>query len=351
LGGGRKAGANGATSSLDLRLAPEGAAPAYFWGIAVKAGETTDLGTVALKHGGSIVGFARTYRPLGTEPIRVVVSRETLTDAAGDERRMLVDERTAVVNERGFFQFTQLSSGTYTIKATKPGWSVSQLGDIRVREGTEVDVGEPIILSPLVRLDAWIIPPVDVAGKPWKLRLSKPIPLSNYSRETAERAVPADGRLEWDGLEAGRYRLELLDSAGRRNHAEDLVIDPPGLQHSIHLNLVRVRGTVKTGKDALAGSVIFLHDDGSSLRFATEEDGRFDAVLPRPGDWRRAVKSPESCSGGPAIPSPARKSIASCPAVGRWGETRQARMERSRCAWKRPRRACRSWPFIRRRRP
>lgn len=277
-----------ASAAVDLRLSAPGYVPVYFWDLAVPPGETRDLGEVRLERGGSITGRVTAGRA-SLSDVSVDLEPETLS-TGGDRPfdRMKALAQKGSLNQRGFFQLTALKAGGYRLLIQKPGFSTLRVPGIRVREGEELVLGGTLALQALAELRVEIDPPQDPAGRSWRVRLEKPVPLSPFSKTEAEGLASPSGVWSRDKLEAGEYRLSILDEAGSTRHLQVVTVEPGGAPLLLSLGAVAVQGTVKAGKDPIAGLLIFQSEE-ARVEMRSDASGSFAGSLTREGDWKVGV--------------------------------------------------------------
>lgn len=279
---------------LDVRLAAEGFAPHYAWGLRIPAGETLDLGGLELIEGASVAGWVTASGPRdrGAGEVSILVAVEPLVQgvAAGGERRRLElrgDRTTA--DERGFFQLTGLAPGTYQLAASLPGHSPATISPIALGRGEEQVIERPLALDPLVTLEAFLDPVHDVAGLPWRIRLLRQEggdAGATVSKEVASRQATSAGYWSVEDLAAGPYLLRVEDAAGSIWSEIPLEVTPGLVPLAIELAAVAVEGEVLLGEEPVAAEVVFGTTTRTpSVRMKSDEEGRFEGVLPHEGEW------------------------------------------------------------------
>ncbi|NJL28907.1 MAG: hypothetical protein HC897_13955 [Thermoanaerobaculia bacterium] len=91
---------------LDLKLQVSGYAPRYLWATEVATGETTDLGTLHLQRGGSVVGWVEVAGPTDEGDTPIVVLEPPVMGWKLDPRdasRQALRAASTHADERGFF--------------------------------------------------------------------------------------------------------------------------------------------------------------------------------------------------------------------------------------------------------
>jgi hypothetical protein len=271
---------------LDLRLAARGFVPQYFWGVDAPAGGRKALGALPLLRGASISGRValpdRTKAPQG---IDVELRPAGLTLLPADERRAAARSRTAKTNDRGFYQFSGVAEGAYMITARKTGWSRATR-EVRVDGAREAAAGL-MILPPLARAEVIIDPPLDSAGRRWRVILDRETVRATGTAALAEGTAGADGRWWRDGLEAGTYLLRVSDGGGNDFERTRINVVPNAPPLHLSFSAIVVRGTVRIGDRPLRADLTFQSQEGSSsVTLASGENGELAGTLPHEGKWR-----------------------------------------------------------------
>ncbi len=277
-------------ATYDLVAVVEPFVPVYFWGIAVKAGETGALGTLELKPGASIAGWVTVEGgQLGegciarAEP--AVAGGASPQAAAGLARKAL--ERP--VRKDGFFQLTGLPPGMYVVEILQPGFTAARVPGVQVAAGTETFFRDPLVLTKPVDLVFEITPPLDWLGRPWQARISRARSAGGLGAATVfQGSVGPEGRLEVPGQPAGRFEVKLSDSLGNGMYFDDRhLFDPATAEpQTITLDLVDLTGTLRLGSNGVRGTLWFGGRQAAlSVKLEADQDGHFAGVLPRGGFW------------------------------------------------------------------
>jgi carboxypeptidase family protein len=276
--------------SLDLRFKAAGFAPVHRWGVAVATGEVRDLGRLALRRGSSVVGRVEIEgtAPLSTEH-RVHLEPQRAGSAADApvERRLDQLAYAATVNERGFFEFTDVTPGLYTVTAHPRGFAEARLPGVEVRAGLETEIREPLVLARPVTLEVVFDPPLDPYGQPWHVRVFQANgPQDALPGEYYEGAASPTGQWSRAGLTPGSYVLKVLGKETVWAY-EEIAVRPGQEPLLVRIPLVEVRGTVTRGDDPLTTTLWFGgRTGGRRVRFTSDERGRFAGLLPAEGTWR-----------------------------------------------------------------
>lgn len=286
---------------IDARLAVEGFAPHYGWGLQVPAGGVLDLGALEAIEGASVAGWVRVFpgpeegapeEPAGPREASVLVTVEPVFQGAvdGAERRRLEvrGDRTGA-DERGFFQLTGLAPGTYELTASLPGYSPARVSPVVLDRAEEEVIEDLVELVPLVTLEAYFDPPQDVAGRPWRVRLlgEDRGTAGATLREQVEHG-PATVAGYWSarGLAVGPYTLRVEDAGGSIWSDLPVEVTPAMAPLNVQLSAVAVEGEVLLGDEPAAAEVVFGTTTRTpSVRMKSDEEGRFRGVLPNEGEW------------------------------------------------------------------
>ncbi|MGC8915529.1 MAG: carboxypeptidase-like regulatory domain-containing protein [Thermoanaerobaculum sp.] len=287
----------------DLRLSAQGRAPRYFWDVTVV--DETDLGTVRLPRAASVSGFVvdAAGRPWGT-PVTVTLepARSQPEAAQGDFKKLQLTTRSG---ERGFFQFVDVPPGSYLVRAAVPGLAPAEAGPIRVFEGAESRLPEPLALTPPVPLRVFLDAPADPWGAPLRVAVKKAeFSLWGNVRQTV--ATLENERAEL-ALAPGRYVVSVVSDPDQTWWEEELELASPGRDIFVSLPFVEVAGRVTRGGGALALGEVCFFKGSVRLCVTTEGEGRFRGFLPGPGTWQVAVSSEGSEISAPELEIPKGK--------------------------------------------
>jgi hypothetical protein len=271
-------------TDVDLRLAADGFVPQYVWGLRVPSGEKRTL-NVSLTRGASVsgsVGLAGRHAPLGEVVIELRPAGYAATPA--DERHLQARTRTVKPNSRGFFQFQAIDNGTYDVVAMKKGWSAATRR-VRVNTAKESDAGL-LLLPPLARAEVVVDPPLDPGGRRWRIVLDRDATPMRPLPPIADAPAALDGTWAHDGIEVGKYRLDLFDGNGVVYEHLLVTIEPNGSPLRLHMDTILVRGTVRTGRDPLAATLHFMNTRGpGDLKLTSRDAGTFAGTFPAAGRY------------------------------------------------------------------
>lgn len=272
-------------SSLDLRVAAGDFVPAYFWN--VDATQAVDVGIVKLTRGASVFGRVDAT---DSQLKGVTVALKLASESAS---RRPFTQFDATPTARGFFQFRGLPRGTYRIEATRPGASTATVSGFAVTADREYALDKPLLIMPLAALEVLIAPPVQPGtDRPWSVVLDRLQP--DFSTTlVASSAASLKGEWKNSNVAAGDYLLGIKDSAGSLLSRRRLHVEPLMKPFFIDLDLIPVRGRVRSGGDAVRATVSLRWrdvDQTSTVRFHTNADGEFEGVVPHEGKWQVLVE-------------------------------------------------------------
>lgn len=284
------------STRVDLRIAADGFMPRYIWGLEVPAGAKRSL-DLAMTRGSSVSGrVALSDRRVPVDGIAVELRPAGFASTPADERRIGVSSRVIATTGRGFFQFAAVGDGTYEVVATKKGWSHA-IRRVRVGGAKESDAGV-LTLPPLVRAQVVVDPALDTKGRRWRIVLDRDaIPMQRLPA-LADKPAGIDGTWSIDGVEAGKYRLEVYDGGGVVY--ERLVVDvqPGDLPLRFHMDAHLVRGVVRVGHEPIAAALHFLNLRGQGdLDLTSDDNGTFAGTFPAVGEYNVEITPRESAQG------------------------------------------------------
>ncbi len=279
-------------TDLDLSFQPSDYAPEYRRAVRIASGKRLDLGELALRKGGSVVGWVEA---LGGK-IEKDRCHARLIPATGPGGAALVREsvesagRDFVVPPDGAFVFTGLSPGVYRLEVDHPGYARGRAAPISVFAGRETLLRESLKLQRPVPVEIDIVPPRDGFGRPWRVQLSGGPGADRPSKTgfVLNAETDSEGRAKTPNVEPGDYWLSVLDSFGG-SHLSDPTfrIDGPGdFVHEVRIEIWTIEGTVRLGEQPLSAKLYFGGRHGNQrAEFWANREGEFQGVLPRLGDW------------------------------------------------------------------
>jgi hypothetical protein len=279
----------GPAGLFDARLEIAGYTPHYEWGVSMKAAESTGLGRFALLRTASV--FGRAVRKGGSNPpgpCRATLRPEVMRGGGvpvsdPDGARQVETSFSVPLSQRGYFQVLGVSSGMYTLDVECQ--AASGVREVSVQANTETRI-DPLLLLGELTLDINIAPKADPAGLPWQLTVDATAP---SLRRLADKArTSEDGRWERRGLAAGSYRVMVNSSDGTPWLQRDLELGAGSGPLSLRMAFARVAGRVLLSMQPVRGRLVFFNDEagGQPVTLTSDEDGRFQGILPVASDAR-----------------------------------------------------------------
>lgn len=273
---------------LDLRFQASGFVPRYEWGVTVEPGRALRPGRLQLRQGSAVQGWVVTADNTPVGEGGKVTLRPRISGAVRDpgERKRLESLRfEAPINPRGFFQIESVPAGAYLLEARQERFAPAVVS-VRVVPGETTEISHPpLLLDVPKRVEVFIDPPVDPAGHAWLLKLQRLDRDSSVIESFAEGAAALDGAWRQSGVPPGRYLLR-ISSGGQVWWANPVQVDEDLAPVQVRLDVVTVQGTVQLGKKPLPAKIAFGGKSGAiRVEAQADEEGRFQAVLPRRGNW------------------------------------------------------------------
>jgi hypothetical protein len=274
---------------LDLRIAPEGWAPRYLWGVASHPDAPVEAGDVTFERGGAITGFVRFAGdgpPLPEVNLELVPALPDATTSVAEGKRQIVGRTERVhPSTRGFFQFRHLDPGPYTVIARADGWSPAREPELRVEDGRETRLDNALVIEPLARVEVLLMPPLDPRGEPWRVSLSQVLPLNGGAIPVAEGNASLIGQWSAEGVDAAMHLLRVADQRGNGFARTVIEVSSHMAPVQLTINAIGIDGTVRIGEKPLETRLEFRHREGQRVSFRSDAEGRFSGTLPDEGRW------------------------------------------------------------------
>ena len=279
-----------ALAAADLRFRVPGFASRFVWGLELRAGEIRDVGSLRLEPGASVVGRVEAPSPIDLRD--VVLAIEPAPGSPYEVAREGGVVRQEVrADRRGFFAFESLGAGVYRLLVEHPEIERVEVGPVRVVEGSQTELAEPVVLRRAERLRLSIQPPFDPFGEDWAVRFHHIDAPGRKNPRAAAEATATAGYVPGVGLAPGSYEVTVFDSR-RTPLAQPRIEHEPGDElHTIVVEAVRLEGRVGLGEEPLVARLSFQGPTGA-IEMESDADGRFGGVLPRAGRWDVAVEAP-----------------------------------------------------------
>lgn len=274
---------------LDVALHPQGFVPHYLWNVAVKAGETSALGSRKLIRGASVAGWIAREDGTPAEKCRIRLEPASApglpNDKLGEFLRSVASE--APCQKQGFFQFSAVAAGSYALVAQE-GDTQARMAPVEVWDGAESRITTPIILRRPLDFEVELSPPLDWLGRPWRFEARRAIEYRSGWEEPSFRIEASpEGRVRIPRKPPGRYWITVYDGRGNAVFSDRHVeLTDPAQPYLIDIDLLTIEGTVRLGDEPVAGRLFFGGRNGTiSIEMTADEDGRFEGALPKPGHW------------------------------------------------------------------
>lgn len=290
----RLTGCSVPTGHWHLRFRAAEYIPRYYWNLALKGSEATDLGEVVLERGAFLFGKVETSdgTPCSSDAkveLRPVMNRNMPGQTELSEELENLTE-TILVNEWGYFEFNAIHPGEYQLTAVDSGFMPATLPRVPIEGLQHVELREPLVLQRALELVVLISPYEDPAGQAWEIVVFDANPLGQRNRAAEGHAF--NGQWISPPLAAGPYLVNILDANGNRLGGEDVELSQSDQNLRIELSLVSVSGRVECGDEAIDAQLAFSTGP-TKIKTESDEDGQFDVVLSQPGKWRVEVLSEE----------------------------------------------------------
>jgi hypothetical protein len=286
-------------AGVDMAVRVAGFVPHYRWGVRLEPGKALALGRLDLKPGASLAGRVETED--GSLPSNRCVARLAPIQAPGSEAflagQLQGTTTETAVGVDGFFQLTDLRPGAYLLEVQQPGFAPARVRPVEIQAGQEARLAEAVVLRKPLSLEFAVQPARDWLKRPWSVRIYRISEATGgLEREPVFNApVNQEGVAAVPGQTVGQYWVTVFDSRGNGMFSDHIdVAGAADSHHDIEIEIITVQGTLKLGKEPLAGSLAFGGKRGAvSFTMEADEDGHFIGVLPREGFWPVDVKTAE----------------------------------------------------------
>jgi hypothetical protein len=275
---------------FDLRVRAKGFIGRSFTGKQLAAGTQHDLGAIVLVRGASISGKVDVAGAPKSDLRRVrVQALPARMEVWGPKPRELAN-LTAIVDERGTFQFDGIAPGEYELTAQLGRTHASPTIHVTVRDGAETELIRTMLLVERRPLAISIAPMVAPGGRPWQVRLD--IYRNEHEVDAvSESAARVDGSWISPPLAPARYELSIRNGPGPSVFSRTLAIEEDPEPLFIDLVARGVKGTITLGEKPLEATLTFLRNELSATA-TSNKDGEFTIELPgKETEWVVDVKS------------------------------------------------------------
>jgi hypothetical protein len=262
---------------VTIRLTVPGYAPRHVWGIDGLVEESRRVGLLEFRRGATIIGSLR-------GPTRVLPT-DIRIDLVNDGSRLTEPYARSRAKD-GKFEFTGLPPGPYRIIVRSRGLSPVESQRVTITTASLYDAGV-LRLQELAALKVHVTPPSDDLQRPWHVIIDRVSPGSPYTTRISDEPVKADGGWETHALEAGVYRIAVANATGVLDRRR-IIVDATTPPVEIHLNLIEVRGRLKTASEGMPAKLTFTStglNSGKRISTKSDEEGNFKTALPSEGQW------------------------------------------------------------------
>src|SRR5262249_51553718 len=147
----------------------------------------------------------------------------------------------------GFFQLAGIRPGRYTLTFQAPNYPPHAV-DVDVPVDSEVYL-DGVELPPYLEVGVVVAPPLDPAGRPWKVSVTPRLHGARQGRPLVAFAS-AEGRADLAKVTPGHLEIDVLTRDGNRllSHEEDVTTDA---QISLDVPTVKYDGRIHRGSSAV----------------------------------------------------------------------------------------------------
>ncbi|MEM6453559.1 MAG: carboxypeptidase-like regulatory domain-containing protein [Acidobacteriota bacterium] len=282
---------------FDLVLRPDAHVPLYHWAFDVGHGKQRDIGETRLKRGASLTGWveAASGLPIPADA-RVYAEPMVAGGRSISNIRLATPAADSLLDERGFFQLAGIEPGFYRIAVDAKGFAESSVFPLEVLADHETALREPIVLQLPMDISLAVQPAQPPSGGTWRVEIMRMSDATGaYHPDHVFRgATDEAGNLAIFDQTPGRFTISISDENNQRwasRFAEP--IEGVGVVPvEIEVDWVGVSGLVSLGDTPVVGEVVFGGAFGAErVLLATDEDGRYEGVIPYAGTWRVQVRS------------------------------------------------------------
>jgi len=279
-------------TKVDLSFQPEGFAPLYLRGVEISAIKDGQVAPLVLRKGGSVAGWVRVEGGVLAPDLCLARMEPALGPPGGGPRLGQSIQSTAnekAVAPDGSFEFMALRPGVYRLRVEQAGLSPFVSGPIRVLQGIQTLLQDPVVLRAPVDLEVAIVPEADPQGQPWGFMLARK---SEGHGPSFEGASNEQGIVRARGVEAATYYASIRDAVGNEYWSDpQFAVDGPlSERREVRLDLMSLSGTVQFGDEPLDAVVLFGGRYGTERVRMEATEGKFFGALPHGGRWEVEVE-------------------------------------------------------------
>jgi hypothetical protein len=116
-------------ATLDLNIRADSFIPQYRWDVVLKRGGVTDVGSIALRKGSSLVAWLdkATVAALGSQTATAQMTRTVMQQPSRLAEQLTHPIAVATFNKRGFVQVGPLPGGTFSLNVMARGFATSHI--------------------------------------------------------------------------------------------------------------------------------------------------------------------------------------------------------------------------------
>ena len=285
--------------SFEARISASSWCPISLWGLRIEAGKVKDIGDLEFEQCSMLTGTVQVEAGAGLSiedvgPIQVDLEPQMVADPSeltlfrvqhGDDMDLL-SYRTET-DSAGGFEIHGVRPGTYRLHAVAENWSPASMSSVVVNGQANLDLTQPLVLTPPVKLSVFIDPPKSPRDSSWSVHLIDP----EHRSET--KPSPADESGHWtkESLLPGHYFIRLEESIDTHRlpegwYFEEIYLESGEQILEIEVPVIEVRGRVLKADRPIAAT---LHFGGQhsplSVTLSSDDDGIIEGMLPRAGIW------------------------------------------------------------------
>lgn len=278
---------------LDLRFEPKGFASATRTRIELVATKPFDVGAMPLRKGAPVRGVVKPPLTSKIDPSTASVQIQPW-DVRYRAGGSIV--RTAAVDEKGSFAFSDIAPGEYELVA-RQGKLRSQPMRIAMREPVRLDVVDPLQLEAARTLTVHITPEKTLEGKPWSVRIAKREISDGGVRldPLASGVTDAKGTYTYEGVVSGPHAVNVSTGSEYPWATRDVEVGDASVDVEMKIPMSIVHGRVTLADKSLAKAKVIVGGKftSPSATLVTDADGVYRGSVPfeMNGAWRVTVQA------------------------------------------------------------